>query len=137
MALIRFRQYSRALDPFQIHRFFDESVERVWTPTVDVFETKDDLVVSAELPGMKESDIQLSIANDTLTIKGERQWTDEAKEGTHYQGERWFGKFERILTLPMPVETGQAKATYRDGVLTVKLPKAAEIKTREIKIEAA
>lgn len=137
MALIRFRPYPRAFDPFQIHRFFDESVERVWIPAIDVVETKDDLVVSAELPGMNESDIQLSITDDTLTIKGERQWTGEAREGTQYRGERWFGKFERVLTLPLPVEPGQAKATYRDGVLTVKLPKAAESKTREIKIEAA
>jgi len=100
-------------------------------------QTDDEIVVSADLPGLSEKDIHLSITGDFLTIKGERQGKDEANQGARYRGERWFGKFERTLSLPVLVQSGQAKATYRDGVLTVKLPKAEEIKPREIKIEAA
>lgn len=112
-------------------------MERVWAPAVDMYETRNGVVISAELPGLNEKDIHLSITGDLLTIQGERQRNEDAKDGSHYRRERWFGKFERTLGLPMSVETGQVKATYRDGVLTVKLPKADEIKPKEIKIDAA
>jgi Hsp20/alpha crystallin family len=69
--------------------------------------------------------------------KIERQWTGDAEEASHHRRERWFGKFERAFSLPAPVDAGQVKATYRDGVLTVNLPKAEENKPKEIKIEAA
>jgi len=102
-----------------------------------MYETKGEVVISAELPGITEKDIYLSITGDLLTIQGERSGSDEIKEGSHYRRERWFGKFERTLARPMPVETGQVKATCRDGVLTVKLPKVEEIKPKEIKIDVA
>jgi HSP20 family protein len=149
MALIRFRPVSQALDPSrdvmdiqtQMNRLFDnffgqpsQLTERAWTPPVDMYETKTEVVVAVELPGVNEKDIRLSITGDLLTIQGERQWTDETREAGHYRQERWFGKFERALSLPIPVETGQVKATYRDGVLTVKLPKTEGVKPKEIKI---
>ena len=152
MALIRFRPFSQDLSRdltdvhTQMNRLFDgflgqptssEKVERVWAPTADMLETKHEFVVTAELPGLNEKDIQLSLADDVLTIKGERQWTGEPEEGSRYRRERWFGKFARAFSLPAPVDAGQVKATYRDGVLTVKLPKAEENKPKEIKIEAA
>jgi HSP20 family protein len=112
-------------------------MESAWTPPVDMCETKNQVVVAAELPGVDEKDIRLSITGDLLPIQGERQWSDETHEVGHYRQERWFGKFERTLSLPIPVETGQVKATYRNGVLTVKLPKTDGVKTREIKIDAA
>jgi HSP20 family protein len=154
MALIRFRPFSQALDPsrdltdIQTHmnRLFDNFLgqpsasglmERRWAPAVDMYETENEVVISAELPGISEKDIHLSITGDLLTIQGERHGGDEVQDGSHYRRERWFGKFERALALPMPVETGQVKATYRDGVLTVKLPKVEEIKPKEIKIDVA
>lgn len=157
MTLIRFRPFSQALDPSrdltdiqtQMNRLFDNFlgqpsasglsglVERAWTPAVDMYETKNEVVISAELPGISEKDIHLSIAGDLLTIQGERHGSDEVKDGRHYRRERWSGKFEHMLALPVPVETGQVKATYRDGVLTVKLPKVEEIKPKEIKIDVA
>jgi HSP20 family protein len=150
MALILFRP---VMDPSrdlvdiqaQMNRLFDNFLgqptsppvmERVWAPAVDMYETKNEVVISAELPGLDEKDIHLSITGDLLTIQGERRWNDNVKDASHYRRERWFGKFERTLSLPMPVETSQVKATYRDGVLTVKLPKAEEIKPKEIKIDA-
>ena len=152
MALVRFRPLSTAVDPFrdvsdiqsEVNRLFDSffgrpgqvsGVERVWTPAVDMYETKDELVVVAELPGLNEKDIHLSITGDVLTLRGERAWSQEVKQESHYRGERWFGKFERTLPLPISVQADKVKAGYRDGVLTVKLPKVEEIKAKEIKID--
>ena len=153
MALIRFRPLSALVDPardltdIQTHmnRLFDNflghsanlGMEHPWSPVVDMYETKNEVVVSAELPGVSEKDIRISVTGDLLTIQGERQGNSKVEDGGHYRRERWFGKFERTLSLPVPVETNQVKATYRDGVLTVKLPKVEEIKPKEIKIEAA
>lgn len=151
MALIRFRPFAQDLSrdltdiQTQMNRLFDNFVgqptssglaERVWAPAADMYETKNEVVITAELPGLGEKDIHLSITGDLLTIQGERQWTGDVQDASHYRRERWFGKFERTFSLPMPVESGQIKATYRDGVLTVKLPKVEEIKPKEIKIEA-
>lgn len=148
MALIRFRPFSHDLNDIQtqMNRLFDsflgqpgtsESVERVWAPAADMYETKNEVVVTAELPGLTEKDIHVSITGDQLTIQGERRGeSEDAQDASHYRRERWFGKFVRTFALPVPVDTGQIKATYRDGVLTVKLPKSEEIKAKEIKVEA-
>jgi HSP20 family protein len=151
MALIRFRPFVQDLTrdltdiQTQMNRLFDNFVgqptssgmaERVWAPAADMYETRNEVVIAAELPGLSEKDIHLSITGDLLTIQGERHWGGEVEDASHYRRERWFGKFERTFSLPMPVESSQVKAAYRDGVLTVKLPKAEEIKPKEIKIEA-
>lgn len=152
MALVRFRPVSSAVDPFrdlsdvqsEMNRLFDSffgrssqagAPERVWAPAVDMYETKDELIVTAEVPGIREKDIHLAITGDMLTLKGERHWDQEVKQESYYRGERWFGKFERALPLPIPVQADKVKASYRDGVLTVTLPKAEEIKSKEIKID--
>ncbi len=153
MALLRIRPLSVVMDPAReltdiqthMHRLFGnflgqsgtQGMERIWSPPVDMYETRNEVVVSAELPGLSEKDIRVSVMGDLLTIQGERQSNTDVEDRGHYRRERWFGKFERTLSLPVPVETGQVKATYRDGVLTVKLPKVEEIKPKEIKIEAA
>ncbi len=153
MALIRFRPFPQALDASrdvmdvqtQMNRLFDNFfgqrspsglMEGAWTPPVDMYETTDEVVVAVELPGINEKDIRLAITGDLLTIHGELQGSDETREAGHYRQERRFSKFERVLSLPTPVETGRVKATYRDGVLTVKLPKTEGVKPREIKIDA-
>jgi HSP20 family protein len=155
MAIVRFRPFGNAVDPFrdfgemqsEMNRVFDTflgrggqqagGMERVWAPAVDMYETKDEMVVTAELPGLNEKDIHLSITGDMLSVRGERQWNQETKQDTYYRTERWYGKFERTLPLPMPVQSDKVKASYRDGVLTVKLPKVEEIKPKEIKIDLA
>lgn len=147
MALIRFRPFSNDLSDIQtqMNRLFDsfmgqpgtaEALERVWAPAADMYETKNEVVVTAELPGLTEKDIHVSITGDQLTIQGERRGESDVQDASHYRRERWFGKFVRSFSLPVPVDTGQIKATYRDGVLTVKLPKSEEIKAKEIKVEA-
>jgi HSP20 family protein len=152
MALVRFRPFSEGLESFrdlsdiqhEVNRLFDSffgrpsqmlARERVWAPMVDMYETKDELVVTAELPGLNEKDIHLSITGDVLTLRGERSWNQEVKQENYHRGERWFGKFERSLPLPIPVQADKVKAQYREGVLTVTLPKAEEIKPKEIKID--
>ena len=141
MMAVRFRPFGENLSrdltdiQTQMNRLFG-AVERVWSPPADMHETQNEAVIAVELPGLSEKDIRLSIADDVLTVQGEKQRV-EVQEATQYRQERWFGKFERAFSLPFPVETGQVKATFRDGVLTVKLPKAEEVKPKEIKIEAA
>jgi len=152
MALVRFRPLGRAVDPFgefgdiqtEMNRMFDSffgrpahgsGVERVWSPAVDMFENKDELTVAVELPGLNEKDINLSITGDMLTVKGERRWSSEVKQDDYYRGERWYGKFDRTLPLPIPVQADRVKASYRDGVLTITLPKVEAIKPKEIKID--
>ena len=148
MALIRFRPLSQDLTDIQsqMDRLFENFLgplptsgapERVWAPAADMYETKNEVVVTAELPGLTEKDVHVSITGDLLTIQGERRGEGEVEDASHYRRERWFGKFVRTFSLPVPVETSQIKATYRDGVLTVKLPKSEEIKSKEIKVEAA
>jgi HSP20 family protein len=154
MTVVRWRPINQSVvrwDPFQdvgdlqseMNRMFDgffgrsmPGLDRVWAPAVDVFETKDDLVVRAELPGMTEKDVDVSITGDILTLKGERGAAADGQESVH-RSERWYGKFERSLTLPIPIQADKVKATYRDGVLTIQLPKAEEVKPRAIKIDVA
>lgn len=108
---------------------------RPWLPAVDMHETKDDLVLRAELPGVREKDVTVSITGDLLTIKGERRWDEENKDQKFLHVERVYGAFERLVQLPMAVQADRVKAAYRDGVLEIKLPKAEELKPREIKVE--
>jgi HSP20 family protein len=135
----------RELSDFQseMNRLFDgmfarpmamPGTERVWAPAVDMYETKDELVVTAELAGMSEKDIKLSLADDVLTLRGERFSSQDVKPEEAHRGERWYGKFERTLSLPIPVQADKVTAAYRDGVLTVKLPKVEEVKPKEIEI---
>jgi len=108
---------------------------RGWIPAVDMYETKDHLVLNVELPGLHEKDIALSITGDRLTVRGERRhFNEHLSDDTFYHVERAYGKFERVVQLPMPVQTAQVTATYRDGVLEVKLPKAEEVRAKEIKV---
>jgi HSP20 family protein len=105
-----------------------------WFPAVDVYEDKDNLLVRAELPGMKKEDIEISLHEGFLTLSGERKG-QEKKEGTEtYRSERWLGRFQRTLSLPCSVVPDKIKATYTDGILTVTLPKAEEAKPKQIPI---
>ena len=108
---------------------------RTWTPPVDMYATKDDLVLTLELSGVSEKDVSVSITGDLLTVKGERGFENQIKEQDLLHVDRACGKFERLVQLPMAVQADRVKATYRDGVLEIKLPKAEELKPKEIKID--
>lgn len=113
------------------------ATEAMWSPLVDMHETKDSFLLMAELPGVKQGDIQVSVEGDTLTLKGERKRETEVKEDQYHRIERSYGRFERSILLPSVVDPNQVKATYRDGVLEIQLPKKEEVKPKEIKVEVA
>jgi HSP20 family protein len=109
----------------EIDRLF-ESPLQAWAPALDVHEDKDGFTVRVELPGMKREDIDVSLHDGALVISGERK-SETIKEGTEvHRQERYYGKFSRALTLPTAVSGDQVKAAYKDGILTVTLPKAQE-----------
>jgi len=99
-----------------------------------MYEKEDKFVVKAELPGMKEEDVDVSVSDDTLTIKGERKAESEVKEENYYCCERFYGSFFHSIALPSNVDANKIEATYESGVLEVNLPKAAEVKTKKISI---
>lgn len=109
-------------------RFFNE-----WAPAVDLFEDKDKLIVKAELPGMKKENIDISLHDGALTISGERH--EEKKDGSTHRTERFHGKFQRTVTLPTLVEGDKVKASYKEGILTISLPKAEEAKPKKIDVQ--
>jgi HSP20 family protein len=110
--------------------------ERGWMPAVDVFEKEDRFVVKAELPGMKEEDIDVSVVGDTLSIRGEKKTETEIKEEDYYRCERSYGSFYRSIPLPSNVDANKIEASFEDGVLEVALPKSAKIKPKKIAVSA-
>jgi HSP20 family protein len=102
---------------------------------VDVYETDDDLVVKAALPGIDPDDVDISVTGDTLTIKGETKAEEEVKEENYVYRERRFGAYSRSLTLPVRVKADKAEAEYEDGVLTLRLPKVEEAKPKSIQVK--
>ena len=113
------------------------ATEANWSPLVDIHETNEGFQLMAELPGVKQEDIQVSVEGDTLTLKGERKHEAEVKEDQYHRIERSYGRFERSILLPSVVDASRVKATYRDGVLEVQLPKKEEAKPKDIKVEVA
>lgn len=107
-----------------------------WSPALDLYDQKDDFVVTVELPGMKKEDIQISLHDGVLTVSGERKHEFEGEAGKTFRSERYFGKFQRSLTLPALVDSGKVTASYKDGILSVTLPKAEEAKPRQITVNA-
>jgi HSP20 family protein len=108
-----------------------------WSPVVDVYQDKDHVFVKCELPGLKKEEIEISLHNGTLTISGERKQESEHKEGESFRTERFFGKFHRSVSLPTDVDSGNVKASYKDGILTVTLPKAEEAKPKQIEVQVS
>jgi HSP20 family protein len=106
-----------------------------WSPALDVYEDKDKITVRAELPGMKKEDIEVSLDGNILSLSGERKEEKEGQEGEPYRSERYFGRFQRSLTLPTRVQAEKIQASYKDGVLTVTLPKSEEAKPKQIQVE--
>jgi HSP20 family protein len=104
-----------------------------WTPALDLYQNTENVVAVVELPGMRKEDIEISLQDGTLTISGERKEDAPQKEGAT-RTERCTGKFRRSVTLPTQVDVNKVSATYKDGILTVTLPKAEEAKPKQIQI---
>lgn len=106
-----------------------------WIPTLDVFEDKDHLTVQVEIPGMKKEDISISLHDGTLSISGERKTDQKFEDSDVYRAERYVGRFQRSIQLPSPVAADLVKAQYKDGILTVTLPKTEEAKPKQINVQ--
>lgn len=117
-------------------RYPREREQPVWAPAIDVEETNEAMVVRAELPGMKREDIKVKVAEDTVTISGERKYETEKKDRTFHRIERAYGSFQRTIVLPVSVQGDKAAAGYKSGVLELILPKAERVKAREITVES-
>jgi HSP20 family protein len=105
-----------------------------WLPAVSLSQDRDQLILRAELPGMKKEDINISLQDEVLTLSGERRETDVLAQAKAHRAERFFGKFQRTLTLPLAVDPNKVQAIYENGLLTVTLPKAGETKPQSIEV---
>lgn len=105
------------------------------SPSVDIFEDKDEVVVKAELPGMTKEDININITEDTLTITGEKKKEEKVEKKDYYHFERSYGTFSRSFRLPADVQTEKAKAIFKEGVLEIRAPKTEEAKKKEVRVK--
>ena len=134
-ALAKFQdELTRLFDEPGFRGFRTPSSLTVWTPPVDIFEREHELILKAELPDMEEKDIDVRVENNTLSLSGERKYEKEFKEENALRTERYYGTFNRSFTLPSTVKLEAVNAEYKNGVLTVHLPKREEAKPKQIKI---
>jgi HSP20 family protein len=124
----------RLFNTFLGRRIAEES-EGLWAPIIDIEEDRDNYTVRAELPGMKKEDIKISVRGNMLTLSGERVQEADSKTRTFHRVERLYGRFSRTISLPSDVETDKVRASYKDGVLVIALPKPEMSKPEEIEIE--
>lgn len=118
-----------------VPRRSESSAARPWTPAVDILETENDLVIKADLPEVKQEQIDIRVENGTLTLKGERKFVQAENEKGYHRIERSYGVFSRTFTLPDTISPDGVRASFKDGVLTVTLPKKEVAKPRQIKVE--
>jgi HSP20 family protein len=129
----------------QVNRLLEDSIRgsgansslTAWAPAVDIYETESELVVTADLPGINENDIDVRVENNMLTIRGERKLEKTIDEDNMLRVELAYGSFSRSFSLPNTVNTEAIKADYHDGVLTVRLPKREESKPKQVKVNVA
>jgi HSP20 family protein len=134
------RPFWREMDDFW-NRFFEEAplAERAWewTPSVDISETDGNIQVKAELPGLEAKDIDVDVSGDVLTLRGEKMKEEEQKDERYYCRERYAGSFQRSFRLPAGVQGDKVDAEFKNGVLTVNIPKSEEGKQKKIEIKTA
>ena len=145
MAMVRFDPFrdlsvlqdrmNRLFNDVYTPRQSDELMNRgTWTPAVDIYEVDGGLVLKAELPDLRREDIDVSVENNTLTLRGERKLDDEIKQENFHRIERAYGNFVRSFSLPNTVDAGKIAAEFKNGVLTIKLPVREEAKARQIQV---
>ena len=141
MALVRWNPLGNlaGMEIDRLNRMFEdfqtEAFNRAWVPAVDIFETDShEVVIKAELPDMKKEDIAVTFENNILTLSGERKQDQTTKRENYQRVERHFGSFSRSFTLPTTVDASQIAASYKDGVLTIRLPRREEAKPKQITV---
>jgi HSP20 family protein len=131
------------VDPFSGLRLFEDAVTRMmsepranrpWSPAVDVYETEDALKLKADVPDVKIEDIDVRVENQTLSIRGQRKFEKEENIKGHHRIERSYGEFVRSFAVPSTVDTEKVQADYKNGVLTITLPKKETAKPRQVKV---
>jgi HSP20 family protein len=144
MSLVRYTPFTEfetlpGLRVFEdtMKRLFAEPNGRPWVPAVDIKETENELIVIADLPGMEMKDIDVRMENGTLTLHGERKFERAKDEGGWHRLERSYGTFERVFTIPETVDVEAVKADYKNGTLTVTLPKKEIAKPKQVKIQVS
>jgi len=146
MAIVRFepfrdlltsqREYVRLLkEAFSPMSGETEVSTRSWAPPVDIYETEDAIVLKAELPGIDPKDVEVRVEDNTLYLKGERNYEKDVNEQNYHRIERSYGSFARSFTLPNSINAEKVKAEYKDGLLTLTMPKREEAKPKTIKID--
>ena len=110
---------------------------RTWAPPVDIYENGESLVLKAELPGVNPDDVEIRVEDNTLYLKGERKFEKEVKEQNYHRVERSYGTFTRTFSLPNSIDADKVAASYKDGVLTLTMPKKEEAKPKSIKINVS
>ncbi|MEN6608421.1 MAG: Hsp20/alpha crystallin family protein [Bryobacteraceae bacterium] len=133
-----FEEFPAGLRLFQdtLSRLLSEpSTQRPWAPSVDILETENELVLKADLPDVSMNDIDIQIENGTLSLKGERKFEKEQKDVGYHRIERSYGSFARYFSLPDTVETAKVSADYKNGVLSVTLPKKEVAKPKSVKVQ--
>jgi len=113
----------------------DSLFARDWNPAVDIIENNDQFILKAEIPGMTKDDVKITLENNVLTIRGEKKNESEKKEGDYHRIERSYGSFERSFSVPGTIKVNEIDAQYKDGVLTLTLPKAEEAKPKSIEVK--
>ena len=147
MAIMRWKPWGGPVGvQDELNRLFDGFIDRdparrrdaiqKWIPAVDISEDKDNLYVDVEIPGMNKEDIKVSLENNVLSLKGEKKHEKEVREEDYHRWERRYGSFARAFELPVSIQSDKISASYENGVLRVALPKAEEVKPKEIPIEA-
>ncbi len=139
-------------DPFEdltrlqrdVNRLFEDNARpsrgaeqaslRSWAPVVDIREDRDEIVVSAELPGLKQENIDIELSGDTLTISGERAFTDTERKDSYVRVERAYGSFRRAFTIGVPINAEGVAASYKEGILEVHLPKSEAVKPKKVAV---
>ncbi|TAN44096.1 MAG: Hsp20/alpha crystallin family protein [Nitrospirae bacterium] len=131
------RLFEDFLAPGRRRGWIRKPEQTVVVPNIEMFDRTDEIVVKAELPGVTKEDIDLTITKDSLTLRGEIKKEEEVKEENYYACERSFGSFTRSIALPVEVNNEKAKASFKNGVLEIVLPKREEARPKEIKIEVS
>ena len=111
-----------------------ELAASTWAPAVDIYETENELIMTAEVPGIEEKDIEIKIEDNTLSLRGERKFEKETKEENYHRIERSYGSFYRAFTLPNSIDPDRIQAEHENGVLKISMPKRQELKPRKVKI---
>lgn len=137
MSLIQYNPFRADLDVFQdsISRLFSEPASRPWSPAVDIYENENELVFKADIPDIDPKEVGIQLENGTLTLKGERKFEQNATNKGFHRIERGYGVFTRAFSLPDTVDPEKVKADYKNGVLTVTVPKKEVAKPKTINVE--